>query len=95
MNEKRVAVLLVGILMFSLFLSVEASAFQIRPANQINHPGLSNPYNPPAEGPNHRGVSDYTNKWLGISELCESEWQIRPANQGKNIMRFFSCFCGD
>ncbi len=63
--------------------------------NQINHPGLTSPYNPPSEGPNHMGVSDYASKWMGISELCEPDWQIRPANQGLNILRFFTCNSGD
>ncbi len=89
--EKKI---IISILLVSLFLITSVSAVQLRPMNQMNHPGLTNPYHPPAEGPNHMGVSDYMNKWLGISELCESDWQIRPANQGFNIAQFFSCFCG-
>lgn len=81
-----------SILLVLVLSIVGAGAVQIRPANQINHPGLTNPYVPPVEGQNHMGVSDYTNKWLGISELCENDWQMRPANQGWNILRFLCCW---
>lgn len=73
-----------------ILVSASVSAIEIRPMNQRNHPGLDNPYNV-QEGPNHMGPSDYDNEWKGISQLCEQDNQMRPANQGKNIPRFYSC----
>lgn len=84
--------LLFGICMVLILMVVSVSAVQIRPINQIKHPGIDNPYHPPRQGPNHVGVSDYSNVWMGISQLCEQDTQYRPINQGKNILKFF--FCG-
>ena len=87
MNKKTIGIIA---LFASLVLIVNVSALQIRPMNQLAHPGLTSPYVPSAEGPNHVGVSDYTNTFTH-SELCESDHQLRPANQGHNIPVFFSC----
>ncbi len=95
--KRKITGILVGLLLVSLMVvSVSAvqNSVQLRPMNQIDHPGLTSPYVvSPSEGPNHQGPSDYTNKWTGVSELCERDWQIRPANQGYNIPQFFTCHC--
>lgn len=90
---KRTILVISGIFLVLFLMVVSVSATDIRPMNQRNHPGLDNPYHPPEDGPNHAGVSDYGNVWKGISELCEQDHQIRPANQGKNIPRFYTCIC--
>ena len=103
MEKKVISAVLTSLLLVSVFMiSVSAAttptgrANQIRPMNTMNHPGLTNPFVPRAEGPNHTGPSDYMNKWLGISELCEQgDMQLRPANQGLNIIKFFVCGGGD
>lgn len=89
MNKK--IVMYMGIFLISMFLIAGVSALQIRPMNQMNHPGLTDRYQPPAQGPNHVGVSDYWNVWTGISELCNWDKQLRPANQGKNTPTFYQC----
>lgn len=86
----RIITIFSGIFL-ALILMASVSANEIRPMNQITHPGLDNPYHPPEDGPNHVGRSDYGNVWNGISELCEQDRQIRPLNQGKNIPRFYKC----
>ena len=88
--------LVVGFLFVSLVLMsvVSAHSHDLRPLDQMTHPGLGNRYHPPADGPNHKGVSDYSNKWAGWSELCEWDYQIRPANQGRNIPKFWMCMFG-
>ena len=91
MKKKNVSMLMAGTLILSLFLIVSVSAVQLRPMNQIDHPGLTNPYHPQADGSNHIGVSDYSSNYTGFSELCEDDHQIRPANQGLNIPRFYYC----
>ena len=90
MVKKINAVFVTAILVVSLFLaaSVSAGQFQIRPMNTINHPGLSDPYVPIQEGPNHAGVSDYSNVWAGHSEICESDYQVRPANWQTRFLRW-------
>ncbi len=91
--KRKITGILAGFLFVSLLL-VSVSAVQLRPMNQMNHPGLTSPYVvSPSEGANHQGPSDYTNKWTGSSELCETDWQMRPANQGYNIPQFFTCHC--
>ncbi len=87
---KRTILLMSGICL-TLILISNVSAIEIRPMNQRNHPGLDNPYHPSSEGPNHIGPSDYQNEWNGISQLCEQDTQMRLANQGKNIRRFYNC----
>ncbi len=74
-----------------MIILVLGGMIQFRPMNWMNHPGLLNPYHPPQDGQNHRGVSDYGNRWMGFSELCEDDMQYRPANQGKNILKFYIC----
>jgi len=92
MDRKKLAMVLLGVLIVSLLVT-SVSALQFRPMNQLNHPGLNNRYQPGEDGANHVGVSDYSNVWKGISELCEQDAQLRPANQGLNIIRFFACGC--
>lgn len=92
MNKKIVGVTL-SVFIVSLVLMSVVSAAQIRPMNQVNHPGINNRYHPGSDGPNHVGVTDYSNVWTGWSQLCEGDKQYRPANQGLNIPRFFSCLC--
>ena len=89
MEKKFIAMWAICLMLVLMVASV--SATDIRPMNQRNHPGLDNPYHPPEDGPNHVGSSDYGNVWNGISELCEQDNQMRPANQGKNIPRFYAC----
>ena len=97
MEKKLMFVVLTGLMLVSVFaVAVSAITIQFRPMNTMDHPGLTNPFQHKAEGPNHAGASDYMNKWLGISELCEQgDIQLRPANQGYNILRFFFCSSGD
>ena len=93
---KSKIMLLAGVIFVSLMIISSVSAIQFRPMNQMKHPGLTNPYNPPEDGPNHSGVSDYGNKFNKFwSELCECDHQKRPANQGYNIPMFFLCSGGD
>jgi len=99
MNKKISSAFISAVLVLSTFGFIYGNAVMFRPMNQMNHPGLDNPYQPPEDGPNHVGVSDYSNKFRWWwSELCEWDVQKRPANQGKNIPRFYNCFsgnCGD
>lgn len=92
--EKKIMLGIIAGLLFASVFAMAVSAVQLRPMNTMNHPGLTNPYQPPEDGPNHMGVSDYMNKWLGISELCEMDMELRPANQGLNIIKFFVCGSG-
>ena len=93
MNNKVISMFIIGILALSLVGVFNGSRVMIRPMNQMNHPGLDNPYQPPEDGPNHVGVSDYSNKFKWWwSELCEWDMQKRPANQGKNIPTFYNCW---
>jgi len=93
--KRKITSILAGFLFASLLLVAIVGAVQLRPMNQMNHPGLTSPYMPPSEGSNHQGPSDYSSTYTGISELCERDYQIRPANQGYNIPQFFTCYCGE
>lgn len=90
MKGQKIGKGLIGVLLASMVLFSMMGLFQIRPANQMKHPGLLNPWRVPEQGPNHQGASDYVNVFLH-SQLCEIDYQIRPANQGYNIPQFFSC----
>jgi len=82
MNKKTLGLLVASILILSVFVNA-VSAIQIRPMNQMSHPGINHPF-----------VSwhgSYSNFWNGISRLCDNDNQIRPANQGYNIPKFYSC----
>lgn len=79
------------VLTFLLAVSFVSAADQIRPMSQASNPGILSPYHAPPEGVNHMGISDYTNKWMSMSELCESDYQIRPDRQGGFWIKSFIC----
>ena len=82
MNKNRLGLVVICFVFITLLI-VNVSAFQFRPMNHVNHPGLTEPFQ--SDG--------YDNTFNGISKLCEAEHalDIRPMNQGFNILRFFHC----
>ena len=83
MSKKILFVLVMSFLFVSLLLT-SIGAVQLRPMNQLNHPGINNPHQ-------SGGYSSTYNRWW--SELCEPEHanSIWPMNQGLNIPKFFIC----